>query len=72
MGPSCPTGPNNVGNMDPNLAQSTGTFNVSNISLGSKLRPFSNFLITGNVLIKVNNGGLRSSVVPLLGLSYTF
>ncbi|HEY6350215.1 MAG TPA: transporter [Candidatus Angelobacter sp.] len=72
--PRCPigTGPSNIGNMDPNLTQTAGTFNVSNISVGLKLRPFSNLLITGNALIKVNDGGLRSSVVPLGGVSYTF
>jgi hypothetical protein len=71
---SCPigSGPNNMGSTDPNLSQTTRSFNVSNISLGSKLRPFSNLVITANVLIKVNNGGLRSRFVPLAGLSYTF
>jgi len=74
LNPTCPfgTGPDNVGNRDANLAQATGTFNVSNISLGSKLRPFSNLLITANVLIKVNDGGLRAKVAPLVGVSYTF
>lgn len=72
--PMCPTGtgPANTGSSDPNLSQTTGTFNVSNISLGSKFRPFSNLVITANVLIKVNNGGLRSNFVPLAALSYTF
>lgn len=59
---------------DPSIAESTGTFNITNLSLGAKLRPFpsSTFLVTGNVLIKLNDGGLRSTVVPLIGISYTF
>lgn len=54
------------------LSQSTEAYNISNASLGLKVKPFSNLLITGNVLIKLNNGGLRANYVPLLGISYTF
>jgi hypothetical protein len=70
--PTCPFGAGNVGNVDPNLSQLAGTFNITSISVGGKLRPFSNLLLTGNALLKVNSGGLRSSVIPLLGISYTF
>jgi hypothetical protein len=70
--PSCPSGPGNVGNVDPNLSQSTGTFNVTSLSIGAKVRPFSNLILTGNAMIKMNNGGLRSNIVPLVGVSYTF
>jgi len=72
--PTCPVGddPRNVGNQDANLSQATGSFNISNFSVGSRLRPFSNLLITGNVLVKLNSGGLRANVVPLIGVSYTF
>lgn len=51
---------------------STGSFNVSNLSLGVKLNPVSNLLVTGNVLIKLNDAGLRANYVPLIGVSYTF
>ncbi len=54
------------------IAPSTGTFNITNASAGLKLKPFSNLLITGNAIIKLNDGGLRAKVVPLVGLSYTF
>lgn len=54
------------------LTQTTRTYNISNASVGVKMKPFSNLLITGNVLIKLNDGGLRSNFVPLVGLSYTF
>ena len=71
---------------DSNLAQSTETFNMTNLSVGAKVRPFgtkvkpagakanpsSTLLITGNVLIRLNDGGLRSRFVPLVGISYTF
>lgn len=58
--------------IDSNLSQSTGSFNLTNASLGAKVRPFSNLLITGNVLIKLNDGGLRAKIVPLVGVSFTF
>lgn len=54
------------------LTQTTRTYNISNASVGVKMKPFANLQITGNVLIKLNNGGLRSDFVPLVGLSYTF
>jgi hypothetical protein len=76
--------PFNAPNKDDDLAQSTETFNLTNMSFGVKVRPFrskqalaenqifSTFLITANVLIKMNDGGLRASAVPLVGVSYTF
>jgi Putative MetA-pathway of phenol degradation len=57
---------------DQSLSPATRTFNVTNASVGVKVRPFSNLLITANALIKLNNGGLRANVVPLVGVSYTF
>jgi hypothetical protein len=41
-------------------------------SLGIKYRPFGNLVLTGNVLLKMNNSGLRSTAIPLVGLSYSF
>jgi Putative MetA-pathway of phenol degradation len=57
---------------DDNLTPSTDTFNITNLSVGVKLKPFSTLLVTGNVLIRLNDGGLRSKFVPLVGMSYTF
>jgi hypothetical protein len=48
------------------------SFNTDDLSLGGKYSPFGNWLVTGNVQIKLDNGGLRAKVVPLVGLSYTF
>lgn len=39
---------------------------------GLKFNPFRGFLITGNVSVKLNQAGLRSRVVPLMGASLTF
>ena len=49
------------------------SFNTDDLAVGGKYSPFgSNWLVTGNVQIKLDNGGLRAKVVPLVGLSYTF
>ncbi len=69
--PSC-IPPFNPPNQDSNLSQSTGTFNITNASVGLKIRPFARLLMTANALIKLNDGGLRAKVVPLVGVSYTF
>ena len=42
--------------------------NVVNTSFGVKYMPKSNLLLVANVILPVNNGGLRSSVIPTLGL----
>ena len=39
---------------------------------GLKFNPFRGFLLTGNVSVKLNQAGLRSRVVPLMGASLTF
>lgn len=58
--------------VDHNISQSTESYNATNLSLGLKAQPVAKLLFTANVLIKVNNGGLRSKYVPLVGLSYVF
>jgi hypothetical protein len=59
-------------NVDPALSASTRSVNISSVSLGAKWKPLSTVLITSNVLIRVNDGGLHAGVVPLVGVSYTF
>lgn len=51
------------------------SYNITNASLGIKARPFghlSRLVLTANVLIRMDDGGLRSKPVPLVGLGYTF
>jgi hypothetical protein len=59
-------------NTDQNLSPVNGHYNITNASIGAKIKPFGNLLVTGNVLLKLNDGGLRAKVVPLVGVSYTF
>ncbi len=50
----------------------SGTYNQSSAAIGAKYNVFGKLLLSGNVLIALNNGGLRDKVVPLVGLSYSF
>jgi len=56
----------------PSLTQTRGSFNITNASLGAKVRVSDKFVFFGNVLIKLDDGGLRAKVVPLVGASFSF
>jgi hypothetical protein len=60
------------GTAHPDVAQKIADVNITSASLGLKLRAFSKLVITGNVLLKLDDGGLRSRAVPLVGVSYSF
>jgi hypothetical protein len=48
------------------------TYTTSNFSGGLKWSPLPHFLLYGNVLLQLNNVGLRSDPVPLFGIAYNF
>jgi len=54
------------------VAQRFADINITNASLGLKYRAFGHFVVTGNVLLKLDNGGLRARAIPLVGASYSF
>jgi hypothetical protein len=56
----------------PALTETKGSFNITNASLGAKVRISDKLVIFGNVLIKLDDGGLRAKVVPLVGASLSF
>jgi len=60
------------GGVHPDLTSSTATVNQAYISAGGKFNPAGRLLVVANVLIQVNDAGLHSKPVPLVGLSYTF
>jgi len=45
---------------------------ITNGALGFKVNPVSTLLVSFNVLVQMNDAGLRARVVPLVGLSYSF
>jgi hypothetical protein len=56
----------------PTTISSSGTYNRTDGSIGFKLKPLGKMLLTGNLLVKLDQGGLRSRMAPLFGASYTF
>jgi hypothetical protein len=48
------------------------TYNQSNAAFGLKYNLFDRLLVSGNLLVALNEGGLRERVTPLIGLSYSF
>ncbi|HXA78405.1 MAG TPA: transporter [Candidatus Acidoferrales bacterium] len=60
------------GTTHPDVAQQITDVNVLDASLGLKYRVWGRLVLTGNVLLKLDDGGLRSRVVPLVGASYSF
>jgi hypothetical protein len=56
----------------PALSETRGSFNITSASLGAKLRISDKFIVFGNALIKLDSGGLRAKVVPLVGASFSF
>jgi hypothetical protein len=71
--PNCdPNDGFNAPNPDPNLTKMTGSYNLTNASVGAKVRPVAGLVITLNAEIKLNDGGLRSRFTPLVGVGYTF
>jgi len=61
------------GTTHPDLSVRTGTdANILDASFGLKFELVRKLVITGNVLVKLNDRGLRSKAVPLVGVSYNF
>jgi hypothetical protein len=48
------------------------TYTTANFSGGLKWSPMAHLLLYGNVLVQMNNVGLRSDPVPLFGIAYNF
>jgi hypothetical protein len=74
-------GPCTVGSTTPNVTlpslanASNQSYNITNASMGVKIRPFasvSKLVFTGNVLVRLDDGGLHSKPAPLVGVGYTF
>lgn len=57
--------------VDPNVQQTKDDYNTEDLAVGLRFRPFNKFLITANGIVKLNDAGLRSKFIPLLGISYS-
>jgi hypothetical protein len=52
--------------------EKTASYTINNGAFGVKLNPGGNLLLNFNVLVELDNGGLRDKVTPLVGIAYTF
>jgi len=72
----CLTDPSPSTVSSPSLSPSAdASYNVTNASMGVKIRPIpkvSKLVLTANVLVRLDNGGLHSKPAPLAGIGYTF
>jgi hypothetical protein len=64
--------PNIVSAVLPRLVTETGTINQVLGSVGVKINPFGNFLLTLNGLFPLNSEGLQDGFTPLIGIDYSF
>ena len=65
----------NVNNVPVNFSsvvQVNGSYQVHNLGVGVKANLVWKLLLTANALIKLDDGGMRAKVVPLVGISYSF
>lgn len=60
------------GNVLPNIEPLTRDYSTNALGVGAKFRLKSQLILVGNVTSRIDNGGLRANVVPLVGLSYAF
>ncbi|MFB3922551.1 MAG: transporter [Terriglobia bacterium] len=61
-----------LGQSSPSTNIGKGSYNMTNGAVGFRVSPADKLLITANLLFKLDDGGLRANVVPLVGFSYTF
>lgn len=54
------------------VSQLSSSYAIDNLAFGFKYNPFKNLQITGDILTKLDDAGLRSKIVPLVGVLYRF
>lgn len=56
----------------PSVVLVKDSYQVNSLALGIKANPTGHLLATANLTLKVGDGGLRTRVIPLAGISYSF
>ena len=56
----------------PTVVRVNSSYTVGYFSVGAKWSPWKELLLYANVLFQMNNTGLKSSPVPMVGISYKF
>ncbi len=55
------------------IGVTTGSIDINNAAIGLKVNPIGRLILSANVLIRLDDGGLRPArFVPLAGISYRF
>jgi hypothetical protein len=67
-----PSGKDGIPSSIASTTPTNETYTTANFSGGLKWSPKAHFLLYGNVLVQLNNVGLRSDPVPLFGIAYNF
>jgi hypothetical protein len=62
---------NATGAVDPIFQEYKSSYATANAAVGLRYRIFGHFLLTGNMVFKLNDPGLRSKYVPLVGLTFS-
>jgi hypothetical protein len=52
--------------------EEASSYTLTNGAIGLKVNPGASLLLNFNVLLKLDNGGLRDKITPLVGIAYTF
>lgn len=74
LGPACPSVNCNAlnGTVSTVGVKSNSAFDEDNVAVGIKMNPVGKLVLSANVMIKLNDAGLRANYVPLVGISYKF
>jgi len=56
----------------PSVVLVNGSYQLNSLAVGLKANPTRHLLLTANATFEVGDGGLRTRVVPLVGISYSF
>jgi hypothetical protein len=70
--PDLPPAFTNFPQFNNSVGVANGSYNTDNLGVGLKWNPVAHLILSANTLIKLDNGGLRSKYVPLIGVSYRF
>jgi hypothetical protein len=65
-----PSTASGIGSTFPTETTGNNTYTTVNVSFGLKWTPVRHFLVYGNLLEQTNNVGLRSNLVPLVGIAF--
>jgi hypothetical protein len=60
------------GQLFPQIGFNRDAANVTNAAAGFKVNPLGTLLVSFNLLVQLNDAGLRDRVTPLIGASYSF